>query len=583
MSATQLTRIALWPAAAAAGAVTSWLILSNENLVSPDPELTAALGLFIGLAWCLGGLVAWRRRPGNRVGPLMLAAGFAFFASGLQYAPYSGPFTVGLLFDAVYIAVFAQLLLSFPSGRLQSWLDRVIVVGAYVDVALLVPVTVFFDEAGCPCGPRNLLLVEPRNLLLVEPNAALAEGIADAARGSGLLLSLTAIGLLAIRWRRSSAPRRRVLGPVLWTGVVAVAAGAVSLANELAGEPLGASLSLFWYGFAAVPLGFLAGVLRSRLDRGAVAELLLELGSGAGGGRLRDALARILHDPSLSIAYWLPDRRHYVDVDGHPVDLPGDSQRLTAVERDGRPIAVLVHDPSLAEDRELVEAAGAAAALALENDRLAAELRARLEELRASRARIVEAADAERRRIERNLHDATQQRLVSISMALGLAESKLGSEPAAARTILEEARSSLGQALAELRELSQGIHPSILTERGLMAAIRELSFDAAMPVHVDIALDGRLPEPVEAAAYYLVAESLANVAKHAGASAAWVEVSRANGRALVEVRDDGVGGADPAGFGLRGLADRVEALGGTLVLESLAGRGTRVRAEIPCE
>jgi signal transduction histidine kinase len=243
-----------------------------------------------------------------------------------------------------------------------------------------------------------------------------------------------------------------------------------------------------------------------------------------------------------------------------------------------------VHDPTLHDEPDLVEAVGAAAGLALENERLQADLRVRLEDLRASRARIVDAADAERRRLERNLHDGTQQRLVSVSMALGLAESKLGTDPDNARQILEEAREALGAALQELREFSQGIHPAILTERGLGPALQELVFLAPMTIRLDVPPEERLPEPVEAAAYYIVAEALANVAKYASADAVTVTVERHNGLARIEIADDGVGGADPAkGSGLRGLTDRVEALGGTLAVESAPGHGTRLRAEIPCE
>jgi signal transduction histidine kinase len=247
-------------------------------------------------------------------------------------------------------------------------------------------------------------------------------------------------------------------------------------------------------------------------------------------------------------------------------------------------VAALVHDASLRDDPELIEAVCAAAGLALENERLQAELRAHLDELRASRARIVEAADAERRRLERDLHDSTQQRLVSVSMALGLAESKLASDPEGSRRILDETRKTLATALQELRELSQGIHPAILTERGLGPALQELAYSAPVPIELSLPFEERLPQPVEAAAYYLVAEGLTNAAKYASASAVSVSVHQRNGRALVEVRDDGVGGANPArGTGLRGLADRVEALGGKLSVESPPGGGTQLRAEIPCE
>ena len=573
METSRLLRLALWPAAFAVGGLTAWLILENDALTEPDPELAAGLGLAIGLSWCISGLIAWQRRPGNRIGPLMVLTGFAFFVSGFQYSAYSVPFTIGLLLEPFYIAVFAHLLLAFPTGRLESRFVRVLVAAVYVDVTLFIFLAALFDP-----------IYDPENLVLVWPNEGVAEAFANVSRSIGIVLSLIGLGVLVQRWRRGTAPWRRAAAPVLWTGGIAIAAGIVGLVNETAGEPLGGGISFFWFGFAAVPLGFLAGLLRSRLDRASVAQLVVELGRATAPGRLREVLSRALHDPSLDVAYWLPDLGRYVDVEGRPVELPsaGGQRSTTVVELEGRRVAALVHDRSLTEEPELVDAACAAAALALENERLAAELRARLEELRASRVRIVEATDEERRRIERNLHDGTQQRLVSISMALGLAESRLPPDAAEAREILGEARASLGQALAELRELSQGIHPSILTERGLVAALHELSYDTSLPVQLDVALDERLPEPVEAAAYYLVAESLANVAKHADASAAQVRVSRENGRALVEVTDNGNGGADPAGSGLRGLADRVEALGGRLAVDSSPGHGTRVQAEIPC-
>jgi signal transduction histidine kinase len=333
-----------------------------------------------------------------------------------------------------------------------------------------------------------------------------------------------------------------------------------------------------------VPVAFLVGLLRTRLARGAVADLVVELGGQVAPGTLRAALARALRDPSLTVAYWLAEGNRFVDADGRPVTLlDGGERAVTEVRREGRRIAALVHDPALNDEPELVASAGAAAGLALENERLQAELRARLEELRASRARIVEAAQAERRRIERDLHDGTQQRLVSIAMTLGLADSRLDRDPSAAKSLLDEARASLSDALRELRELSQGIHPGILTERGLRAALEELAYGARLPLELDVGLPVRLPDRVEAAAYYVVSEALTNIAKHAEASAVRVRVKRTDGRAVVEVADDGIGGADGAqGTGLRGLADRVDALGGRLRVESPPGRGTVVHAEIPC-
>jgi signal transduction histidine kinase len=218
-----------------------------------------------------------------------------------------------------------------------------------------------------------------------------------------------------------------------------------------------------------------------------------------------------------------------------------------------------------------------------ENERLHAELRARLEELSASRARIVAAALQERRRIERDLHDGTQQRLVSIAMTLGLADARLDRDPAAVRPLLDQARAGLTDALEELRALSQGIHPGILTERGLRAALEELAYGSRLPLELEVGISERLPAPIEAAAYYVVSEALTNIAKHASATAVRVRVARVDGSAVVEVADDGVGGADGTrGTGLRGLSDRVDALGGRLNIESPPGRGTVVQAQIPC-
>jgi signal transduction histidine kinase len=572
----KLVRLALWPAALAAGGTIAALILTGD--IADSPVLTATIGVVVGLSWALVGLDEWRRRPTNRIGSLMVFLGFAWFASLLVYSRVSALYTVGLFFRPLFIAVLNHVLLAFPSGRLEGRLSRAIVVAAYLDTILVVGASVPFQEPDAE-GVRNLVQIEP--------NAALADGLRNAARWIGVALLLTSLLLLALRWRRATPPWRRAVAPVLSVGAAAAAFGALRLLNDALGRPLGpVELGLF-VALATVPFAFELGLLRSRLARGAVAELVVELGQTRAPGKLQEALARALHDPSLALAYWLPEQRRYVDREGLPVELPRDDSpglATTIVERDGRRVAAIVHDSSLRDDPELVEAVCAAAGLALENERLQAELRAHLEELRASRVRIVEAADAERRRLERDLHDGTQQRLVSVSMALGLAESKLVSDPDGARAILDETRRTLASALEELRELSQGIHPGILTERGLGPALQELAYAAPVPIDLSVPLEQRLPEPVEAAAYYVVAEALTNVARYASANAVSVSVDQRNERALVEVRDDGVGGADPArGSGLRGLSDRVEALGGRLSVESPPGRGTHLKAEIPCE
>jgi signal transduction histidine kinase len=374
---------------------------------------------------------------------------------------------------------------------------------------------------------------------------------------------------------------------VLWAGGATVVVLAASIANDVVGEPLGQAAKWALYCvFAAVPVAVLVVLLQRRLARGAVAGLVVELGDRTDDADLRDALARALGDPSLDVAYWFPTGDRYVDRDGYRVRLPGpESGRIaTVVERDGQPIAALVHDAALAENAELVESVCAAAALTLENERLQAALRARLTELQASRARLVEATESERRRIERDLHDGTQQRLVSLAMSLGLAESKLElGDSTAAAPIVREARETLALALAELRELSQGIYPSLLSERGLETALDDLCRRAALPATLAASLPGRMPPRVEAAAYFVASEALANAAKYSHATEARITARVERGMLLLAITDDGIGGAAAgSGTGLPGLADRVEALGGRLRLTSPPGRGTTIEAEIPC-
>jgi signal transduction histidine kinase len=296
------------------------------------------------------------------------------------------------------------------------------------------------------------------------------------------------------------------------------------------------------------------------------------------GGPVREMLAESLGDHTVSIAYWLPDRERFVDEFGRPVELPepGTGRAWTAVDRDGRRVAAIIHDASLDTSPELVMAAAAASSLALDNERLKADLQARVEELRLSRLRIMEAGDAARRRIERDLHDGAQQQLVSLALDLRMLKARL-KDPA-----IDDLSARLATALAELRELARGIHPAILTDRGLTPAINSLADRGTVPIETDVEELERLPAPVEAAAYFLVAEALTNVARYAEASSARVEVRRDGEELVVEVVDDGVGGVDPSvGTGLRGLDDRVAAVGGTLEIDSPIGGGTRVRARIP--
>jgi signal transduction histidine kinase len=399
------------------------------------------------------------------------------------------------------------------------------------------------------------------------------------------VLSLAGIGVLAARRRRAGRPLRRSLSLLIDSFAFGLVMIPVLFIATALGSPEQETIRRVTYGVIGLaPLAFLVGLAHTRLARSSVGELLVELRTDPAPADLRDGLRRALRDPSLTLAYWLPDFGSYVDLDGRAVELPEpDSRRATTlIDRGGTRVAALLHDPALNDEPELLDAVTAAAGIALENGRLHAELRARLEELRGSRARIVDAGQTERKRLERNLHDGAQQRLIALSLELGLLEEGLRGDPPASRR-LDRARKEIATSLEELRDVARGIHPAVVSGHGLEVALEQLTARGAVPVRLKVETEGRLPERLEVAAFYLVSESLANIGKHAKATSASVDVARVNGQVVIEVVDDGIGGADTErGSGLRGLADRVEALEGRLRIWSPKGGGTRLRAEIPC-
>jgi signal transduction histidine kinase len=567
------------------GVVTLVITMESDHL---DEVQTGGIVFnpLIGWSFIGTGLFAWWRRPENRFGALMTAVGFVWFLGALTASDVPGLFAIGGLFSALPYAFLLHMLVAFPSGRLETRWERILVGVAYFDTTVMQLVAILFLNTGDPdiCSgcPANPLLISDQEVV---------SGVAYGLQSLIGVFGVSAISILLVRrWRAASPAIRAAVRPVLLVGVLTGVLLILSLVGDVTGIPdatgedvidiLGA------VAIACLPCAFLAGLLRSRLSRaGAVSELVARLGEANRRQGMRDALAEALGDPSLSLAYWVPEQERYVDADGHPVDLParGEGSLCTHVEHEGRPVAMVCHSASLENEPELVQAVAAAAGLALENERLDAELRARVEELRASRARIVQAADDERRRFERDLHDGAQQRLVSLALNLRLAGTKLDSDPAAAKALLEETAAELGEATTELRELARGLHPAVLSDRGLRPALEALAGRAPVPVALAEPPAERLPAAVESASYFVVAEALTNVARYAQASHAEVSVSRANGQVRVEIRDDGVGGADPeAGSGLRGLADRVAALDGRLEVISPRGEGTVVRAVIPC-
>jgi signal transduction histidine kinase len=566
----------------AGGAAAAILASSPDPAVSTFELITLPAG---GVLWIGTGLLAWLRRPDNRTGALMVAAGFTWLLDSLSEL-WSAPAAVviGYLLGPLYIVAVAHLALAYPSGRLPSRSLRALVAGLYVTATvgqlpglLMAHITTTYRDHSTT------------NPLLVHATKLSSEWLGGVTEAVGIVLLALTVRALARRFRTASPPRRRLLAPVIWPAAGMLVLLAAVLAAALASLP-DAVGNVLWIAetacFAAIPVAFLAGLVRTRASGvGAVSDLMTKLQRAPARGGLRDALADALRDPSIELAYWLPAKESYVDADGRPFELPqADSRRAVAqIEHDGRPVAAVVHDASLLDQPELIQSVGAAAALSLENERLDAELRARIDEVRRSRARLIVAEEAARRRLERSLHDGPQQRLVALALGMRTARSRLPDHPETAAELIEACEKELTTTIDELRELARGIHPAVLTDRGLEPALESLCGRFPIPVEIAELPGERLPAPVESAAYFVISEALANCARYSRATHATVTVVRRNGHALVEVRDDGVGGADPSrGNGLRGLVDRVGALDGSLELVSAPGEGTIVYAEIPC-
>jgi signal transduction histidine kinase len=583
-------RLAIALAALVAGLV-NLVLLVRAGDGRPRP-LAYLLIVVIGASWSFvgAGLVAWTRRPANRTGALMVAVGLSYALYGLALngvvlVATPAAFALWYLLRPLPEAVIPHLLAVYPDGRATTRLQRVFIVANYattVPLALVQLLLVDPGRLGCDGCPEELLVLGN--------SRPYGDAVLTVSNLSYVALGAMLLWIMVVRWRQASGPRRRSLAPVAAVAVVLVVGYLVreALRALVPNPPLIGALDLVVVSTLMLwPVAFLAGLARTRLDRAAVGDLAVQLGEPLPPGRLEQVLARALRDPTLRLAYWLPDRDGFVDAEGRPVELPagaGEGDRaVTILRHDGEPIAAMLHDAALDDDPELVRAVAATARMTVENERLQAEVRAQLEEVRASRARIVEFGDAERRRVERNLHDGAQQRLVNISLALGIARSQVGvASDKEMAVALEEAAAELRLAVAELRELARGIHPVILSEAGLGPALAALADRSPVPVTVTTVPPGRLPSRVEETAYYVASEALANAAKHARATAVSISARRLDRDLLVEVGDDGVGGADPDGSGLRGLADRVAALDGRLLVHSPAGKGTCITAELPC-
>jgi signal transduction histidine kinase len=541
------------------------------------------------------GLYAWRDGRHARFGRLLVLIGFAWFLPSLSTSGSDVLYSIGRVAGWTVEAGLIYLVLSFPSGRLKAPIDRRLFLAAVALVALLYLPTVLIDQSFPQPSPWASCVAPdcPGNAFMVvggEP------GILDAAivplRELLTILLMVAVAVRLGQRVKSATPlMRRTLTPVLAVAILRVGTFAASIVARRA-DPGGTVVDvLIWVvllGLPAMSLAFLLGLVRWRLF---TADALLQLAVGIRRDprpdELRELIATALSDPSVELAYRDPGApTGWVDGDGEPIPPPrdGPGRCCTAIAADGRAVAALVHDDALADQRSFVQTVGAYALTWEDNHRLAARVEQSLRELRESRARILAAADDERRRIERDLHDGGQQRLVALRVRLELADETMRDSPARARVMLQQLGAEVDAALDELRSLAAGVYPSLLADRGLTDALRSAALRSPVPASVAVSGDDRYSQDVEAAVYFCCLEALQNVAKHAPQAHEVVISLHRNGDLRFAVRDDGPGfDAAVAGSGLVNMRDRVAAVGGTLAIETAPGAGTKIVGNVPVD
>jgi signal transduction histidine kinase len=561
--------------------LTIWGVRQSTTL--PDPGATAVIrGLFVA-AYVAVGLYTWWRRPDSKLGALLVGAGFVFGLTSFVASANDVAYAVGRVSLAALVVYLAYVFLCFPRDRLATTLERRLVLGLAVAtgvgwvLALALTETLPSGGALADCGSAC-----PANPFRVEGVSA---AVSDAVRG--VVSTVTAAGLiglavvLAYKWRTQSPLARRAVEPVL-AAVIALDLSYVvfTLAREAGAGAEGFLRVMTAASGLAIPFALLLGEVRGRvLVATSLARLLDRVeGERVTPKRIQSLIREALGDPTLELVLWDPGRHHYVDVEGAPVE-PGNvaaGRELTPVLRDGRRVAFLVHDPRLEEVSEVVDGLTATSFVLLENTRL-------VEELRASRSRLVDTAQQERLRLERNLHDGAQQRLVNIQIKVADAQAHTADAGLAAE--LEEIGRDAAAAVEELRELAHGLYPTVLRERGLADAVR--SFGAAAPLSVRVVDDGvgRCSPWVEEGVYFCVLEAIQNAVKHAGPGATvTVTIARPGEEIVFSITDDGPGfdlAVRSAGSGLVGMRDRIGAIGGELELVSRRGSGTTVRGVVP--
>lgn len=549
-------------------------LLSNERA---EPPALALAGPLVAFVYAAVGVLARWRRPSNRLGVLLLGGSVAFLLSWLTAVPVPILAAIGTVAATLPLAVAVHLLHAFPSGRCRSRFSRVTVAAGYVVCLVLQAPLYVFDPTASPGGMLAL---------------ADSPGIVDASRAvqalAGLAVMAATAWVLYSRLARAPRGQRRVLAPLYAYGMVAVLA--VPLVPDITratGGDLVVSAGVQTALLAVVPVAVTVAMFTGGFARtGDVQELGAWLGQDdATRPSLGDALARTLGDPTLQLAFWVPSHAVYTDGHGTPVQLPGPDapdRGCVGIDHAGAPIGAIIYDTALLDDPEAVRSAGRVIALAVEQERLTADLHASHQELERSRSRVLEAADRERRRLAQDLHDGLQAELVMLAIQAQHIAGLPGTPPQAAASAVD-LRRRIDHAATELRQIVHGLAPAALLERGLPAAVDDLADRTPVPTSVHTDIDGRLPAPVESTAYYLIAEALTNTVKHAHASRIEISMRHTDHTLTVTVADDGSGGATAGGgLGLSGIADRVDTAGGRLTVDSPLGGGTRMTAELPC-
>ena len=543
-----------------------------------------AVDASVGVASILAGLAAWLARPDSRVGPALVAIGGLWFLGTFGYGTNADLIDfVGFPLQGWHDVLLVVLLLAVTPGGLREPAARWIAGGAFAAQSATALARLLLRP---PLDVTSCLCVGNRITGVTDPGPY--ETAVRAASFASAGFAVAALVLIAVRWQRASGPARRTLAPLLGAGVAAAVLITYNrVATRVLSAPVDSSHGMLVAMAAtriSIALAIVMSLVRGRRARTRVADVVMSLddrGLAGGSAAMRQALA----DPSLRLLRWSPERRCHVDADGREVALPEPGGRLaaTVLERDGVMLGALVHDAALREEPELLAAVAAAARLALHNERLADDVRAQLDEVQASRQRIVAAGDAERRRLERDLHDGAQQRLIALALRLRALERRAGSRgDVALAAELEDLAGELDAAMAGIRELARGIRPPVLNEEGLGPALVALADRMPLPVTADVRIEGRLPDVIEATGYFAAGEALANVLKHADARGVRLTACEEDGAVVLTVADDGHGGAHEGnGSGLVGLADRLAAVGGALSVHSPQGGGTTVVARLP--